>query len=56
MPTLEEMAAMGGGAGAGNPPQSDRDDYLAYQEACIMAGVKPKTMTEWVQAGKPKGP
>lgn len=49
MASLSDMAA---GVTSGN----DRSAYLAYAEACMMAGKQPLTMPAWVAAGKPAGP
>ena len=55
MATLADLFESSGGA-PGGAARSERDDYLAYQEACIMAGVTPLKPAEWVKAGRPKGP
>ena len=58
MATLADLFGMGGTApgGPGGPVESQRDDYLAYQEACIMAGVRPYPPQAWNKAGQPKAP
>ncbi len=49
------MLGNGGAQSAGNA-LTDRDAYLAYSEACMMAGQSPLPYPQWVQAGKPKAP
>lgn len=40
----------------GGPVNSQRDDYIAYAQACQERGVPALPYLKWIAAGKPAAP